>query len=98
MTKRNLFITSHYCSSNKKVRNDLNQIVLQHQEAQVPGPDKTKSRNDKQSEACVPSSTSPSLYFQVPNVGRVKSSVTSPNEMSNEKPCVPEKVNYCISK
>lgn len=76
----------------------MNQIVLQHPEAQVPGPDKTKSRNDKQSEACVPSSTSPSLYFQVPNVGRVKSPVTSPNEMSNEKPCVPEKVNYSISK
>lgn len=96
MTKRNLFVSGSDYSSNKKVRNDLNQIVLEHREEKVIGTDKPKSYNDKKSEACVPSSTSPSLYFQAPNMRRGVQNVSPiPNEIPKEKPCKPDKVNYC---
>lgn len=75
----------------------MNQIVLQQQE-QPPGLDmkNLKSCDDKISieRACVPSSTSPSLYFQAPNVGRGKSPDPSPNKVPNEKSCESEKVTW----
>lgn len=99
MTKRGLFVSGSEHSSNKKVRNNLNQIVLQSQETKTP--DEKSGDNNKipVQRECVPANTTPSLYFQAPHVGRCYKGPNSLNANSviKDKSCEPEKVVFDVT-